>query len=128
MAIVDVQSERYEEMVGISEKIIKEILGDVSRDVIHLLSVGFLKFFFQRSAWKTNQSKKAYALLSTKNFKSWELDAKAKTQMKADIYKHVETGTGLWIGLGSSSGLNLKETINFILIFYLLQEVNCPFI
>ena len=117
MAIVNVQSERYEEMVGISEEIIKEGLGDVSSDVNNLLSVGFQKIvFFQRSAWKTNQSIKAYALSSSKNFKSWEVEVKSITQMKANIYMHIGTGTGPGILLGSSSGLNLKGIINFIFL------------
>ena len=115
MAIVDYQSKRYEYMVGFLKRIVQGRSGDVSSDVRNLPSVGFQSIIYlQWSAWKINQSKKAYAFSSLTDFKCWEVDAKTITQIKADIYKYVGTRTDPGIGLRSSSGSNLREAINFI--------------
>ena len=71
MAIVDYQSERYEDMVGFLKGIVQERSRDVSSNFRNLLYVEFQNFnYFQRSALKTNQSKKAYAFSSSKDFKN----------------------------------------------------------
>ena len=55
-------------------------------------------FIFKDLLGKQTKAKR-YMLFVFDKFKNWEVGAKAITQMKTDIYRHVGTGTGPGIRL-----------------------------